>query len=60
MILNLKSLNKNITHHRFKMDTVLTAVRLMKPGCFKASIDLKDTYYSVSIHFQKILISKST
>ena len=39
MILNLKSLNKNITHHHFKMDTVLTAVRLMKPGCFMASID---------------------
>ena len=50
MILNLKSLNKHITHHHFKMDTVLTAVRLMKPGCFMASIDLKDAYYSVSIH----------
>ena len=57
MILNLKSLNKHITHHHFKMDTVLTAVRLMKPGCFMASIDLKDAYYSVSIHsdFQKYL-----
>ena len=52
MILNLKSLNKNITHHHFKMDTVLTAVRLMKPGCFMASIDLKDAYwwFSVSRH----------
>ena len=57
IILNLKSLNKHITHHHFKMDTVLTAVRLMKPGCFMASIDLKDAYYSVSIHsdFQKYL-----
>ena len=57
MILNLKSLNKHITHHHFKMDTVLTAVRLMKPGCFMVSIDLKDAYYSVSIHsdFQKYL-----
>ena len=57
MILNLKSLNKHITHHHFKMDTVLTAVRLMKPGCFMASIDLKDACYSVSIHsdFQKYL-----
>ena len=57
MILNLKSLNKHITHHHFKMDTVLSAVRLMKPGCFMASIDLKDAYYSVSIHsdFQKYL-----
>ena len=57
MILNLKSLNKHITHHHFKMDTVLTAVRLMKPGCFMVSIDLKDAHYSVSIHsdFQKYL-----
>ena len=56
-ILNLKSLNKNITHHHFKMDTVVTAVRLMKPGCFMASIHLKDANYSVSIHsdFQKYL-----
>ena len=57
MILNLKSLNKNITHHHFKMDTVLSAVQIMKPGCFMASNDLKDAYYSVSIHsdFQKYL-----
>ena len=57
MILNLKSLNKNITHHHFKMDTVLSAVRLMKPECFMVPIDLKDAYYSVSIHsdFQKYL-----
>ena len=32
------------------MDTVLTAVQLMKPGCFIASMDLKDAYFSVSIH----------
>ena len=56
MILNLKSLNKNITHHHFKMDTVLSAVQLMKLRCFMASNDLKDAYYSVSIHsdFQKV------
>ena len=57
MILNLKLLNKNITHHHFKIDTVLSAVRLMKHGCFMASIDLKDVYHSVSTHsdFQKYL-----
>ena len=57
MILNLKPFNKNITHHHFKMDTVLSAVRLMKPECFMVPIDLKDAYYSVSIHsdFQKYL-----
>ena len=51
MILNLKSFNKNNSHHHFKMDTVLSAVRLMKPECFMVPIDLKDAYYSVSIHF---------
>ena len=50
MIKFLKFLDKNITHYHFKMDTVLSSVRLMKPGCFMASIDLKDAYYSVSIH----------
>ena len=57
MILNLKLLNKNITHHHFKIDTVLSAVRLMKHGCFMASIDLKDVYHSVPTHsdFQKYL-----
>ena len=55
MILNLKSPNKNITHHHFKMDAMLTAVRLMKPWCFMASIDLKDAYYSKMPDFQKYL-----
>ena len=55
MILNLKSLNKFVTYHHFKMDTIWTAIRLMTPGCYMASIDLKDAYYSVPIHtdFQK-------
>ena len=47
--LNLKSLNKHITYHHFKMDTLQTALLLVTPNCFFASIDLKDTYYSCSI-----------
>lgn len=50
MILNLKSLNENITYHHFKMDTVWSAIRMMTPLCYMASIDLKDAYYSVPIH----------
>lgn len=49
MILNLKSLNQYVVYHHFKMDTIWTAVAMMKPGCYMASIDLKDAYYSVSI-----------
>lgn len=49
MILNLKHFNKHLEYHHFKMDTVWTAINLMKPGCFMASIDLKDAYYTVPI-----------
>ena len=49
MILNLKSFNANVTHHHFKMDNIRSAIRLMKPGCYMASIDLKDAYYTVPI-----------
>ena len=49
MILNLKSFNTNVTHYHFKMDNIWSAIRLMKPGCYMASIDLKDAYYTVPI-----------
>ncbi|PFX15064.1 Polyprotein P3 [Stylophora pistillata] len=49
MILNLKGLNKHIEKHHFKMDTLWSAVRLMTPNCFMASIDLKEAYYLVPI-----------
>ena len=31
------------------MDNILTALKLMRPKCFMASVDLKDAYYSVPI-----------
>ena len=39
------------------MDSIWTAVRLMKPNCYMASVDLKDAYYSgrVSPEHQKYL-----
>lgn len=49
MILNLKCFNANVTHYHFKMDNIWSAIRLMKPRCYMASIDLKDAYYSVPI-----------
>ena len=43
------SLNATVTHYHFKMDNIWSAIRLMKPGCYMASIDLKDAYYTVPI-----------
>ena len=50
IILNLKSLNKEVEYHHFKMETLIHTVGLMIPGCYMASIDLKDAYYSIPIH----------
>ena len=57
VIFNLKSLNQAVTYHKFKMDTLESAVRLMKPGCFMSSIDLHNAYYSIPISpsFRKYL-----
>ena len=49
MILNLKTLNEFVSYYHFKMDNIKTALKLMRPGCFMASVDLKDAYYSVPI-----------
>ena len=32
------------------MDTLEAALNVMRPGCFMASVDLKDAYYTVPIH----------
>jgi len=42
LILNLKQLNAYVEYHHFKMDTLQSAVRLMKPNCYMASVDLGD------------------
>ena len=49
MILNRKSLNKFVAYHHFNMDTFQTAVKLIRPGCFMASVDLRDAYYSIPV-----------
>ena len=49
MILNLKQLNKSVEYEHFKMGTLWTIIRMMKPNCYMASIYIKDAYYSVPI-----------
>ena len=49
MILNLRELNKFVMHHHFKMESIHTCTQLMRPGCYMASIDLKDAYYLVPV-----------
>ena len=49
VIFNLKGLNEFVSYHHFKMDTLETAIKLMRPGCFMTSIDLKDAYYSIPV-----------
>ena len=50
MILNLKKFNEFVEYHHFKMDTLDTVIKMMKPGCFMASVDLRDAYYTVPVH----------
>ena len=49
MILKLKELNKFIVYRHFKMDSRKTVTDLMTQGCFMASVDIKDAYYTVPI-----------
>ena len=49
MILNLKPLNEFVSYYHFKMDTIHIALKLTRPGCFMASVDLKDAFYSVPV-----------
>ena len=56
VILNLKFLNETIDKVHFKMDSLKHAISLIKRGCWFASVDLKDAYFSVKIspEYQKI------
>ena len=49
VILNLTKLNEFVEYNKFKMDTLKTIVRMVKPNCFMATIDLKLAYYLVPI-----------
>lgn len=45
IILNLARIKENIVYQHFKMTSLNTALEMVSPGCWLASVDLKDTYY---------------
>ena len=49
IILDLTELNKYVTDRHFKMENIEVVKNLIRPGCYMASIDWKDAYYSVKI-----------
>ena len=50
MILNLSDLNLSVSYHHFKMSTFNSAIDLITPNCYMATLDWKDAYYCVAIH----------
>ena len=49
LILNLKQANQYIKDFHFKMETIHCVLKLIRPNCYMASVDIKDAYYSVPI-----------
>jgi len=49
-VVNLKALNKFIVEEHFKMEGFHMIKDLTKPGNWLSKIDLKDTYFLVSVH----------
>ena len=49
MILNIKTLNQYVEYNHFKMDSLISIINLMQKGCWMASVDLQDAYYSCPI-----------
>ena len=49
MILDLSKLNDVVQYRHFKMDTLKSAINMMTPNCYMASIDIASAYYHVPI-----------
>ena len=57
LILNLSRLNEHVDKITFKMETLRSALHMIRKGCWFAKCDLKDAFYSVAIatHYRKFL-----
>ncbi|KAK6044816.1 reverse transcriptase [Cooperia oncophora] len=49
-IINLKPLNKYITHVHFKLESLEMIRDLVNPGSYLAKVDMKDAYFAIPIH----------
>ena len=52
LILDLSDLNESITYRHFKMDSLDSALNLIKPGSYMASLDVQDSFFSIKVHPQ--------
>ena len=52
IILDLTELNKKVQYQHFKMFSLSTAVDLVTPGAFMASVDLRHAYYTIPIKIE--------
>jgi hypothetical protein len=50
MIFNLTRLNEFVEYHKFKMETLDTAIKMVTRNAFMASLDFTDAYYTLPIH----------
>ena len=49
VILNLRNFNEYVQPSHFKMNSLQSAIDLMRPRAYMASVDFKSAYYSVAI-----------
>ena len=49
MILNLTQLNRFVEYRHFKTEGLSSALNMLKPGVFMASVDLREAYHSCPI-----------
>ena len=48
-ILNLKFFNRFLRKRTFKMETLQSVISILQPGCWMASVDLKDAYFHIPV-----------
>jgi len=51
-ILNLKNLNKECDTYHFKIESIKQVIHMITPGCFLASLDIRDAFYSIPIYIE--------
>ena len=49
IILDLSDLNETIKYHHFKMDSFSSALNLVTPGAYMASLDIQDSYFHIKM-----------